>query len=103
MTANEQTDHYVYRLKHTERSTMIPISDSDHRVLLVYKNVLKKPMTAIIHEWIGIAAKCWEEKHNKRIPLLEERVMDLEERLHIAVRINTEYIRRYGCIHRRES
>jgi len=39
----------------------------------------------------------------KRIPLLEERVMDLEERLHIAVRINTEYIRRYGRIHRRES
>ena len=42
-------------------------------------------MTAVLHHMLGRASKCWEEKHDKQI-------RDLEERVRIQAFIIVKYI-----------
>jgi len=90
-TTKSKIPEYVYRLRREDVSTLIGISRGDHTILKVYKNIDRKPMLAVLHDLIGLGAKCREEKH-------VEVIEDLEERLRIATRIATAYLRKYGKI-----
>ncbi len=89
-----ESSYYVYRLRREDVSTHIPIGKGDHTILKVYKNIDRKPMIAVLHDLIGLGAKCREEKH-------VEEIKDLEERLRIATRIAATYLQKYGPIRRK--
>ena len=90
-TTKSKMPQYVYRLRKDDDFTFIAISRGDRNLLEVYKNIDRKPMLAVLHDLIGLGAKCREEKH-------VEVIEDLEERLRIATRIATAYLRKYGKI-----
>jgi len=90
-TIKSKITEYVYRLRREDVSTLIGISRGDHNLLKVYKNIDRKPMLAVLHDLIGLGAKCREEKH-------EQEIENLEESLRIATRIATTYLRKYGKI-----
>ena len=58
-------------------------------ILKVYKGTLKTTMTAALHFFIGIGARCYEEKHDQHIE-------DLQERVRIQAIIIVKYIEKYG-------
>ncbi len=90
-TTKSKIPEYVYRLRKEDVSTLIGLSRGDHNLLKVYKNMDRKPMLAVLHDLIGLAAKCREEKH-------VEVIKELEERLRITTKIATAYLRKYGKI-----
>jgi len=90
-TTKSKISEYVYRLRKDDVSTFIGLSRGDHNLLEVYKNIDRKPMRAVLHDLIGLAAKCREEKH-------VEVIEDLEERLRITTKIAAAYLRKYGKI-----
>ena len=90
-TTKSKIPEYVYRLRREDVSTLIGISRGDHTLLKVYKNMDRKPMIAVLHDLIGLGAKCREEKH-------VEVIKELEERLRIATRIAAAYLQKYGKI-----
>ena len=61
-------------------------------ILKIYKERYNIPLTAIIHEMIGTAAKCWEEKHDEKVRELEE----LQLKLLAAEHIMELYKQKYG-------
>lgn len=63
---------YVYRVTDQGKSRSMRISEGDYVIISVYSNLYSKPRTTILHEMIGTAAKCWQEKHNERLPELQE-------------------------------
>ena len=95
-TIEPKTPEYVYRLRKEHIATLIGIGRGDHNILIVYKNIDKKPMTAVLHDLIGHGAKCREEKH-------VEEIKDLKERLRIATNIAAAYLQKYGPIRQEES
>jgi hypothetical protein len=95
-TTKSKIPEYVYRLRREDVSTLIGISRGDHNLLKVYKNMDRKPMIAVLHDLIGLGAKCREEKH-------VEEIKDLEERLRISTSIAVTYIRKFGKIRREET
>jgi len=95
-TINPKIPEYVYMLRKENISTYIALSKGDHNILIVYKNIDKKPMIAVLHDLIGLGAKCREEKHVQVIK-------DLEERLRISIKIAATYIQKYGPIRRKEA
>jgi len=90
-TTKSKTPQYVYRLRKDDDFTFIAISRGDNNLLMVYKNIDRKPMRAVLHDLIGLGAKCREEKHTRVIE-------DLEERLRITTKIAVAYLRKYGKI-----
>ncbi len=90
-TTNPKIPEYVYRLRKDAVSTFIGIGKGDHTILKVYRNMDRKPMIAVLHDLIGLGAKCREEKH-------VEVIKELEERLRIATKIAATYLRKYGKI-----
>ena len=67
-------ENYVYRLSHANIAALIPISRGDKDILHVYKGLLGISMTAVMHEMIGTAARCWEENHPKVINKMAETI-----------------------------
>ncbi len=90
-TTKSTIPEYVYTLRKDDVSALIGVSRGDHNLLKVYKNMDRKPMLAVLHDLIGLGAKCREEKH---VAVIKE----LEERLRIATRIAAAYLRKYGKI-----
>ena len=45
----------------------IVLDFGDHSILKVYKKVLKAPMRTVLRFIIGMATRCFEEKHDKQI------------------------------------
>jgi len=84
-TTKSEMPQYVYRLRKDDDFTFIAIGRGDHNLLTVYKNMDRKPMRAVLHDLIGLGAKCREEKH-------VEVTKDLKERLRIATEIGVAYL-----------
>ncbi len=63
---------YLYQVTRQGRAKTLRISEEDYTILTVYSNLRKKPRTTIMHEMIGTAAKCWEEKHDEQLAELRE-------------------------------
>ncbi len=89
-----ESSYYVYRLRKEDIATYLAIGKGDHNILIMYKNIDKMPMVAVLHHIIGRGAKCREEKHMQVIK-------DLEERLRIATKIAATYLQKYGPIRRK--
>ena len=84
-TTKSKMPQYVYRLRKEDVVTLIGIGRGDHNLLKVYKNIDRKTMHAVLHDLIGLGAKCREEKH-------VEVTKDLKERLRIATEIGVAYL-----------
>jgi len=80
---------YVYRLARCDEAAKVRISSGDLDILKAYKERYSIPLTAIIHEMIGTAAKCWEEKHEFIIGELRQNLAQLEG-------IAFAYLKKYG-------
>jgi len=91
MTTNDRPPYYVYRLSKKEQATNIAIGEIDLNILKAYKKLVKQPMTAVLHEMIGTAVKCWEEKHATYI-------QELQERNRTLAKIVAAYFEKYGRI-----
>jgi len=78
-----------HKLRRKDRAAHIWLDKGDHIILKLYKRILKSTMTAALHYMIGIATRCFEEKHLQTIA-------DLEERTRIQARIIVKYIEKYG-------
>ena len=82
---------YRYVLTSSGVYRKMGISEWDHKILTIYAQKYRIPKTTLLHEMIGCAAKCWEEKHNQTIKELEEHNKTLR-------RIVIAYLRKYGRI-----
>ncbi len=86
---------YVFRVTSQGKSRSMRITEGDYTILTVFGNLYKKPRTTILHEMIGTAAKCWEEKHDEQLKELREwkkKTADFEP----MERIIELYKQRYG-------
>ena len=54
------------------KSTIL-VDEGDKTSLKVYKSVLKTTLTAAIDHLLGLAMRCYEEKHDEEIQELKER------------------------------
>lgn len=91
MNSNKEHAGYSYRLPRKGVATMVGVSSGDLVILKAYKTIMKQPMTAVLHEMIGTAVKCWEEKHVTY-------VQELQERNRILAKIVATYLEKYGPI-----
>ena len=80
-----------YSLKHSNIASYIAVGQGDLKILWMYKHLFKKPMLAVLHYMVGTAARCWEERHVRKIK-------EMEERLRINEEIIKAYIRKFGRI-----
>jgi len=76
-------EHYVYRLSHANTAALIPISRGDKDILHVYKGLLGISMTSVMHEMIGVAARCWEENHPYVINKMAKQITGMKYLLHL--------------------
>ena len=79
----------TYILRKEDYAACVYIDKGDKTILKVYKSTLKTTMTAALHFFIGIGARCYEEKHDQHIE-------DLQERVRIQAKIIVKYIEKYG-------
>ncbi|MFC2003717.1 hypothetical protein ACFLV4_07255 [Chloroflexota bacterium] len=89
---------YVFRVTAQGKSRSMRISEGDYDIISVYSDSYGKPRTTILHEMIGTAAKCWEEKHDEQLPELQEwrdKTMDYE----LMARIIELYHKKYDPLH----
>lgn len=90
-----QRPGYVFRVTTQGKSRNMRIAEGDYDIITIYGNLYSKPRTTILHEMIGTAAKCWEEKHNEQLPeLLEWR--DKTKNYELMARIIELYHKKYG-------
>ena len=87
--SNIDKQKYVYRIENRKEATKVRIGNADLIILKVYKERYKISMTAVAHEMIGTAAKCWEEKHEFIIGELRNNLVQLEG-------IAFAYLKKYG-------
>ena len=85
----ENTVIKPYKLRKEDYAAHIYVDKGDKIILKVYKGILKTTMTASLHFMIGMATRCFEEKH-------DEQIRDLEERVRIQALIIVKYIEKYG-------
>ena len=71
------------------------IAEGDYNIITVYRNLYNKPRTTILHEMIGTAAKCWEEKHDEQLKELREWKNKTED-YELMARIVELYKQKYG-------
>ena len=90
-----QRPSYVYRVTAQGKSRSMRISEGDYAIISVYSNINGKPRTTILHEMIGTAAKCWEEKHDEQLPELQE-WRDKTKEFELMARIIELYKQKYG-------
>ena len=84
-------DLYTYGLKRGEVAGRVSIGGGDLEILRMYKHLLKKPMVVVLHDMIVTAVKCWENRHDRNIKEMEEKIATDEL-------IIMEYIKRFGRI-----
>jgi hypothetical protein len=84
-------DPDINRLMREEVATKVNIGEMDLNILRTYKTLMKQPMAAVLHEMIGTAVKCWEEKHVNHIK-------ESDEQVRILTRIVATYLEKYGKI-----
>jgi len=65
---------YVYRLPREDVSAQMAISRGDLDILKVYKGIFGISMIAVIHEMIGVAARCWEENHPAALNKMADKI-----------------------------
>jgi len=87
--SNIDKQKYVYRIEKRKEATRIRIGNADLVILKVYKERYNISMTAVVHEMIGTAAKCWEERHEFTIGELRNNLVQLEG-------IAFAYLKKYG-------
>ena len=85
----ENTVIKPHKLPARLRATHIHVDEGDKTIIKVYKKLLKTTMTAALHFMIGLATRCFEEKHDQQI-------RDLKERVRIQAKIIVKYIEKYG-------
>ena len=73
----------------------IGVSEGDHKILTIYAQIFGVPRTTLLHDMIGCATKCWEEKHVQTIKRLEEHNRT-------QTRIVVAYLRKYGPIKKKK-
>jgi len=73
----------------------VGVSEGDHKILTMYAHKFGIPRTTVLHDMIGWAAKCWEEKHVQTIK-------ELEEHDRTQTRIIVAYLRKYGPIKKKK-
>ena len=88
---SKPSDLYIYGLRNGQVASTIAIGRGDLTILQMYKSIFKKPMVAVLHDMIGTAAKCWEERHIRIIKQMEEKLRTDEK-------IIMEYLQRFGRI-----
>ena len=93
---DNRAGQYVYRVPKDQIGTHIAISKGDNEIIRMYKDVFRRPMIAVLHAMIGQSAKCWEEKHEKVIE-------NLQERVRIQAKIIVAYLNKYGPIKEKDS
>ncbi|MFC1934756.1 hypothetical protein ACFLXZ_00370 [Chloroflexota bacterium] len=89
---------YVFRVTAQGKSRSMRICEGDYDTISVYSNIYGKPRTTILHEMIGTAAKCWEEKHDEQLPELQE-WKDKTKGYELMARILELYKQKYGRLH----
>ena len=89
---------YVFRVTTQGKSKSMRITEGDYTIISIYGDRYNKPRTTILHEMIGTAAKCWEEKHNERLPELQE-WKDKTKDYELMARIIELYHQKYGRLH----
>ncbi len=90
-----QRPGYVFRVTTQGKSRNMRIAEGDYDIITTYGNLYSKPRTTILHEMIGTATKCWEEKHAEQLPeLLEWR--DKTKDYELMARIIELYKQKYG-------
>lgn len=87
--SNIDKQKYVYRIEKGKEATHVRIGNADRVILMVYKERYNISMTAALHEMIGTAAKCWEERHEFIIGELRQDRAQLEG-------IAFAYLKKYG-------
>ena len=87
--SNIDKQKYVYRIENRKEATKVRIGNADLIILKVYKERYNISITAVVHEMIGTAAKCWEEKHEFIIGELRQDLLQLEG-------IAFAYLKKYG-------
>ncbi len=96
MEGTQIQESATYALPDKDVATAVMIGKGDRLILKTYKNLLRRPMRAVLHAMIGQSVKCWEEKHDEYIEMLEERQR-------IQLRIVLAYLRKYGPISPQEN
>ena len=95
MNSVNKGPHYVYQVPRDQIGAHITVSKGDHEIIRMYKDVFRRPMIAVLHAMVGQSAKCWEEKHEKVIE-------NLQERVRIQAKIIVAYLNKYGPITKRD-
>jgi len=90
-----QRPGYVFRVTTQGKSRNMRIAEGDYDIITAYGSLRNKPRSTILHEMIGTAAKCWEEKHAERLPELQE-WRDKTEDYELMARIIELYHKKYG-------
>ncbi len=93
-----QRPGYVFRVTTQGKSRNMRIAERDYNIITVYRNLYNKPRTTILHEMIGTAAKCWEEKHDEQLKELREWKNKTED-YELMARIVELYKQKYGPLH----
>ena len=78
-----------HKLSRKDHYSSIYIDEGDHTLLKIYKHHLKSTITATNHFMLVVGIKCFEEKH-------ERQIRDLQERVRIHANIIVKYIEKYG-------
>lgn len=65
---------YVFRLPDDDIATQMAIGQGDLDIIEVYKAILGVSRRAVLHEMIGTAARCWEEKHPAAINKMADKI-----------------------------
>ncbi len=93
---------YIYQVTKQGKSKSMRISEEYYHTPTIYYNLRKRPRGTILHEMIGTAAKCWEEKHDKQLKELRAWKNKTED-YELMVMIVELYKQKYGplCVIRR--
>ncbi len=87
-----------YGLRRGEPHKSLNVSEGDHAILLVYADLRGTSITHVIHNMIGTAAKCWEEKHDTYIKRLEIDLKGAEKAANKIARELLRYQKHFGKI-----
>ena len=83
---------YNYRINKDDVGTQLNISKGDLIILKIYREQKNKTMTTLLHAFLGLGIKCYEEKHDQKVIELKE----LRERVTKAEFIVALYLNKYG-------
>jgi len=95
MTDEKPHPKYVYRMARDQVATRVGISEIDLAILKTYKNIMRVPITAVLHAMIGRSVKCWEENH-------DDFIIKLQEKNRTLARIVVAYLEKYGPITKKD-